>query len=193
MSIEERNNSEEVEKATAVAESRITFADKLITFFNNNKAATILTIVLLVVFIWFTIKIGTNEKNFNNEKKQLITQHESTIDSLNIKHLKFATEVFSWSVRSELLRNNTENLNQLLTVFVKESGADLIQLINPENKMVLLSSNKKFEGSPFQGNLDSEINESVVLKEKGNIKIVTPVMGFNKMIGILVVQIDREK
>lgn len=85
-----------------------------------------------------------NAKQFENEKIQLITKYETERDSLQIKHLELASTVFTWSVRSELLRNNTENLNQLLTVFVKESELDLVQLINPMNKMVLLSSDKKF-------------------------------------------------
>jgi hypothetical protein len=76
---------------------------------------------------------------------------------MRVKHLEFATEVFSWSVRSELLRENTENLNQLLTVFFKESGVDLVQLINPEDKMVVLSSDNKFEGVSYAGLLDFHV------------------------------------
>ena len=167
------------------------FKDKIVVFFKNNKAATVLTILLLVVFIWFSIKIRINEKNFNNEKTQLITQYESKIDSLQIKHLTFATEVFSWAVRSELLRNNTENLNQLLTVFVKESGSDLVQIVNVEDNLVLLSSNKKFEGVKYSGYLNFEIKKTVVLEEGGVVKIITPVMGFNKMIGILIVEFKK--
>lgn len=189
MSTEEINNSEEIEKETTKTESKSTFKNKLITFFKNNKAAFVLTIVLLVVFIWFSYKIRINEKKFNDEKTELITQYESKIDSLQITQLEFATKVFSWSVRSELIRKNTENLNQLLTIFVKESGADLVQLINPEDNMVLLSSDKKFEGNPYTGNLDFELKESTVIKEKNNVKIITPVMGFNDKIGILVVEL----
>ncbi|MDP3444643.1 MAG: hypothetical protein Q8T08_17440 [Ignavibacteria bacterium] len=192
MSSEEINNSEEVEKESTQTESKPTFKDKLIAFLKKNKAASVLSIALIVVFIWFSVKIRINEKNFNNEKTQLITQYESTIDSLQIAQLEFATKVFSWSVRSELLRNNTENLNQLLTVFVKESGADLVQLIKPEDKMVLLSSDKKFEGNPYAENLDFELKESTVVREESNVKIITPVMGFNNMIGILIVELRSE-
>ncbi len=190
MNTEEKNNLAETNDSEPI-KSQSKFKEKLVAFFKNNKAATVLTVLLLVVFIWFSIKIRINEKNFNNEKIQLITQYESKIDSLQIKHLEFATEVFSWSVRSELLRENTENLNQLLTVFVKESGADLVQLINPENKMVLISSDKRFEGNPYTGNLNFELKESTVIKEERIVKIITPVMGFNKMIGILIVELSK--
>lgn len=166
--------------------------NKLVAFLKNHKAATVLVVLLVVVFIWLSVIIRVNESNFNNEKTQLIAQYESKIDSLKIKHLEFATEVFSWSVRSELLRNNTENLSQLLTIFIKESGADLVQLINPEDKMVLLSSDKKFEGNPYSGNLDFESDNLIVLKEGGAVKIITSVMGFNNKIGVLIVELKKK-
>lgn len=192
MSTKEKNNSKEVEKELSQNESKRKFKAKLVAFFKNNKAATVLTILLLVVFIWSLVKIRINEKNFNNEKKQLTTQYESKIDSLQIKHLEFATEVFSWAVRSELLRNNTENLNQLLTVFVKNSGADLVQIVDAEDKTVLLSSDKKFEGVSYSDLLNFEIKKTLVLEESSAVKIITPVMGFNNMIGILIVELRKE-
>jgi hypothetical protein len=168
------------------------FGDTLVAFLKNNKAATVLSILLLTVFIWLSVKLHLNEKSFINEKKQLITQHESTMDSLQINHLQFATKVFSWSVRSELLRNNTENLNQLLTLFIRESGADLVQIINPEDKTVLLSSDKKYEGNSYSGNFNFNVNNTVVLEEGTDVIIITPVMGFNKKIGVLIVKVRKK-
>jgi len=185
MSTVEKNNLVE----TSQSKTKNTFKDKIVAFFKNNKAATVLTVLLLVVFIWFSIKIRINEKNFNNEKTQLITQYESKIDSLQIKHLEFATEVFSWSVRSELLRNNTENLNQLLSVFVRQSGADLVQLVNPKDNIVLLSSDKKFEGTSLETTAFSNLTSTTVYTEANSVKIVSPVMGFNDKIGVLIVEL----
>ena len=192
MSTEENNNLKKNESEPIQVETRSKFSDKLVTFLKNNKVASVLAVLLLVVFIWFSVKMRISERNFNNEKTQLITQYESKIDSLQIHHLEFATMVFSWSVRSELLRNNSENLNQLLTVFVKESGADLVLLINPEDKMVLLSSDKKYEGNQYTDNLDFELNKPSVLKEGGEVKIITPVMGFTNQIGVLIVESKRD-
>ena len=187
MSTVEKNNLVE----TSQSKTKNTFKEKIVGFFKNNKVATVLTVLLLVVFIWFSIKIRINEKNFNNEKTQLITQYESKIDSLQIKHLEFATEVFSWSVRSELLRENTENLNQLLTVFVQQSGADLVQLVNPKDNIVLLSSDKKFEGTSLETTAFSNLTSTKVYAEENLVKIVSPVMGFNDKIGVLLVVLNK--
>ncbi len=172
MSTVEKNNLVE----TSQSKTKNTFKEKIVGFFKNNKVATVLTVLLLVVFIWFSIKIRINEKTFNNEKTQLITQYESKIDSLQIKHLEFATEVFSWSVRSELLRNNTENLNQLLSIFVRQSGADLVQLVNPKDNIVLLSSDKKFEGTTLETTAFSNLTNTKVYTKEILVKIVSPVM-----------------
>ena len=162
---------------------------KVNPFFKKNFISVFLALVLVVVLIWFSIKVKSDARHFENEKSQLITLYETQIDSLQIKHLEFASTVFSWSVRSELLRDNVENLSQLLTVFVKESGADLVQLVNPGNNLILLSSDKKYEGNTYNKNLDFEIENSVVLKQDGVVRIITPVMGFNSTIGILIVEI----
>ncbi len=192
MKNENKTNFEEPVAETIQHKNRSKFKVKLIVFLKNHKAAITLCLILLVAIIWFFFKLRINEKNFINEKAHIIKQYENTIDSLQIKHLEFATEVFSWSVRSELFRNNTENLNQLLTVFVRESGADLVQIINPEDKTVLLSSDKKYEGIKYPDLLNIEINKTVILEEEGVVKIITPVMGFNTMIGILIVETRKE-
>jgi len=166
--------------------------NRFLQFLKNNKAATFLFILLLIVIIWFFVKLRMNENKFTFEKDRIINKYENTIDSLKIKHLEFTTEVFSWSVRSELFRNNIENLNQLLTVFVRKSGADLVQIINPEDNIVLLSSDKKYEGIKYSGLLDFEINSTLIIEEIGGVKIITPVMGFNTMIGILIVEVGKQ-
>lgn len=164
---------------------------RFVKFIKNNKAATILFLILVVVFIWFSIKQRITESNFKKEKTELITQYESRIDSLQIEYLQFAAEVFSWSVRSELLRDNTENLNQLLSVFVRKSGADLVQLINPKDNIILLSSDKKYEGEKNKSGTYSNLTSTTVYQEPNKVKIVCPVMGYNEKIGILVVELNK--
>jgi hypothetical protein len=198
MSIEEKSELEKVElesvQSTGEVDPEIENKPegKLKTFVKNNKAATFLGILLLVVFVWLSVKIRINERNFNNERTQLISEYESKIDSIQVNHIQFATEVFSWSVRSELLRENAENLNQLLTVFVKGSGADLIQLVNPADNIVLLSTDKKFEGSPYAMGLNLDSNTTNVVKTDNTLSIITPVMGFNNKIGVLIVELKRD-
>jgi len=162
--------------------------DRFITIIKTHKLSVFLFLCLVVVFSWLTIKNSSQERQFQREKSELITMYTYRVDSLKVEHLKFATEVFSWSVRSELLRDNTENLNQLLTIFVQQSGADLVQIVHPTNNLVLLSSDKKFEGSESTASGLANLTQTRITNQEHTIQIVTPVMGFNDTIGVLLVE-----
>lgn len=191
--IEDLNEPDDLRRDTlSDEESKDSGRNKFLDLLKENKLSSFLALALVTVIVWFAIKQGVMEREFRNEKNLIIKQHQSKIDSLQIDQMKFATEVFSWSVRSELLRNNVENLNQLVSIFIKNSDADVIQLVNPENHLVLISSDKKFEDKKYVGNLDFEIDKTLVIEDKGIVKIITPVMGFNSMLGILITEVRKE-
>src|SRR5680860_329306 len=177
--------------------------NRFLDFIKKNIVSVLLALALIIVIIWFSAKNSENNRQFEKAKTALIIQskkersalianYESEKDSLRIVNLEAAAKIFSWSVRSELLRNNTENLNQLVNAFVKESGADLVQLVDPETNKIVLSSDKKFEGSEYAQKIDFGLKEPHTLKEDGGTKIITPVMGLNTALGILIVQINNE-
>ena len=164
------------------------FGKRIVNFLMNNKLAVLLFIILIVVFAWLSIKNSQQERQFLQEKTELQTNYETKIDSLKVDYITFASEVFSWSVRSEMLRNNEENLNQLVSAFVKKSNVSLVQIVDMKDKKVILSSDKKYEGEAYTGNLDQSDSETVVqTNQEGKQQIITPIMGFNSKIGILVV------
>jgi len=177
--------------------------NRFMTFIKKNIVSVLLVLALIIVIIWFSAKNRQDNRQFEKEKTALITQsknersalianYESEKDSLRIAKLEDEAKIFSWAVRSELIRINTENLNQLVNAFVKESGADLVQLIDPETNKIILSSDKKFEGSEYAQEIDYGLKEPHTLKENGSIKIITPVMGLNTALGILLVQVNNE-
>ena len=171
-------------------ETEMTSGERVVLFVKNNLLTLFLVVGLIVVFSWLTLQNRSQRKQFEQEKSALVTAHENQMDSLRIEQITFATEVFSWSVRSELLRNNTENLNQLLTVFVQQSGADLVQVINTTDKVVLLSSDKKFEGTPVADTTLNGLSSTRVLREAKTVTIMSPIMGFNDKLGVLLVTLQ---
>jgi hypothetical protein len=162
-------------------------------FFRRNIVAVILAIGIVIVFGWFYMKDKNNVKRFETEKSEMSSRHKNEIDSLKVQHLQFATKVFSWSVRSEMMRNNTETLSQLLNTYAQESGADLVQLINPENQQVVLSSDKKYEGTKYNGDIDLNINAPLIVQDSGAVRLVTPIMDLNSMIGILIIEMQQNQ
>lgn len=181
----EQNEQQALKKEANLTEN--TFGNRILNVIKTNKLSLFLVICLIVVFTWLTLQNSSQQKQFKQEKATLVKTHEIQMDSLRIAQITFATEVFSWSVRSELLRNNKENLNQLVTVFVQQSGADLVQIINATDNIVLLSSDKKFEGTPVADTTLASLSSTKVLREANTVTIMSPIMGFNDKLGVLLV------
>jgi len=183
------------EEKPAVKNPKVSYLDQfrsLVTKHNAKVIYALLGIIALILLYSF-IRISLTEKRFEKEKTTLITQYETAQDSLQLRHIEFASKVFSWSVRSEFFRENIENLNQLVITFVRESGANLVQLIDPDTRMVILSSDKRFENEVYENTLDWTATDVVSLKEGDFTRVVTPIMGLNRKIAILVVEYENQR
>ena len=168
-----------------------TFMQKIGNVIKNNPFSSMLLIALITCVISANFKINNNKKQFEKEKIELTTKYDQKIDSLELKNIEFSSEVFSWSVRSELLRKNVENLNQLFTVFVKESNANLVQLVNLENNTFTISTDKQFEGNSFVMPANLDLNQQRTIVSDSKTIIYTPIMGFTDKIGLLIVEMSK--
>lgn len=167
------------------------FLNKIWNVIKNNLLSSLLFIILIVFVFWSFIKMNTDKKQSLKDKTELTTKYEVKIDSIKLKSIEFSSMVFSWSVRSELIRNNIENLNQLFTVYVKESDATLIQLVDLKTNKIIISTDKQFEGNAFEAPKDTNLDQQFTTTSESKTRIYTPIMGFNNKIGLLVVEISK--
>ncbi len=164
------------------------FGTKLWRAIKKRPLVFVLLFLLIVVLVGATIKIGIDKNRYNSEKTEIIEKYEIRIDSLILKNIQFTSTVFSWSIRSEMMRKNEENLSQLVTVFIKESDTDLVQIVDLETNTILISSDKKYEGEKFIIPMKIDFNEQKTIPTDKKTTVYTPIMGFNNLIGLLVVE-----
>lgn len=154
-----------------------------------KKHPLLFTIALSILIIvglygYMTLKID----RINNRHNQRI---EHITDSLKVEHMKYNVRVFSWAVRSELIRGNLEQVDQFFTEYLKIDGIVKVQLINPETNIITTSTDRKDNGVLVT---DQEIvnANSIALIPKGETYLlVNPVMGLDRKLGILVVEISK--
>ena len=115
------------------------------------------------------------------------------MDSLKVANYKLTSKVFSWAIRSEMLRNNNEQVDQFFLSFIKDPNVKKIQLINPDNAVVILSTDKKDEGQKIDIQKIYQTDSLTVVREDDILKIYNPIMGLNKKIGLLVIEIANQK
>jgi len=164
---------------------------KILTFLKKHWFVFVLIVVIIILFLWAVIKIQIVENRSIKEKEQLVNLYEQRMDSLHLSNMELTSEVFSWAIRSEMTRQNMEQVNQFFSGFVKEPNIIKVQLIDPVTGTVLLSSDKKDEGTIIEDPNILQAEKPVrIVGETGDI-IINPVMGLDTRIGVLVIEIEK--
>jgi len=191
MKTEQNNQSNELNESNMQIKPKKTIAKKIWVVTKKNPFTTILLIVLIAFISWSTIKMNYDKYQFEKDKIQIIENYTSKIDSIKLNNIQFSSTVFSWSVRSELIRQNMENLNQLFTYYVKNSSVNLVQLVDLKENKIIISTNKQFEGELFTLTTSVNLNKQTTVITDSKTIIYTPIMGFNDAIGLLIVSVDK--
>ncbi len=167
---------------------------KFLKFLLRNKIVVILILLLFGVFFWALIKINVMEKDFKIQKNEIVNKYEFRIDSINLAKMELVSTVFSWAIRSELSRENMEQVNEFFLNFIKVPDVEKVQLVNYDSSKILISTDKKDEGEAIT---DRKLFASDTIQyfktDSDHVKYITPIMGLNKRIGSLVIEIKINK
>lgn len=151
-----------------------------------------IAILILVIIIGvYVIRVKTIKKRFDKEKQEIVQKYEIKLDSIDEKRLELTAKVFSWAVRSEMTRQNMEEVNVFFLNFVKESDITKLQLITPAKNMITISTDKKEEGTVVTDRKIIKSANIVTDNDSVNYKIIVPVMGLNKKLGTVVLFVKR--
>ena len=191
MNTGQNNQNNELNESNMQNKPQKALAKKIWEVAKKNPFTTILLIVLIAFISWSTIKMNYDKYQFEKDKIQIIENYTSKIDSIKLNNIQFSSTVFSWSVRSELIRQNMENLNQLFTYYVKNSSTNLVQLVDLKENKIIISTNKQFEGELFTLTTSVDLNKQTTVNTDSKTIIYTPIMGFNDAIGLLIVSVDK--
>lgn len=160
--------------------------NKFLALLSNNKLAVFLFIVLVIVFLWSIIRVNVLERNFEKEKSSIQTIYDTKIDSLTFSHLSITSEVFAWAIRSELIRQNIDQVNQFFLTYIQQDNVQKIRLVDIKNSKIILSTDKKEEGTVYGGS-DLSKDDTIINTRDSLVSVITPVMGLNSKLGMLVI------
>lgn len=165
--------------------------NKFIELILKNKIISALVLVIIVLLAYFLIKTSSMQSDFEKKYESIQQSHITQMDSVKITSSEQTVKVFSWAVRSEMSRNNLEEVNNLFMAFIREDRVRMIHLIDPANSKIILSTDKKNEGQEVTNAGFLNVTEQVIIEENEKTFIVSPIMGINRITGILVVEIER--
>ena len=187
MKSEKENLSTDNKSENQVSKKEIK-KSKFGAFVLRHKLVFTLLFVIVVISLWAFIKISLIENQYKKDTLKLKSDYENKLDSITAKNLTLTSKVFSWAIRSELTRDNKEQVNQFFLSFIKEHGVSKVQFVNVPDGKVTLSTNKKDEGSIYTNQVALMSNETINFKNDSVLNVVTPVMGLNNKLGVLVIE-----
>ena len=160
-------------------------------FMKKHKLILLLlwAVVSIPAVAYFSYKYLKTTSDFTNTVEDMNVRHEMAMDSLNTRSSVQLSKVFTWAVRSEMIRGNVEQTDQLISTLVKEPNIININMTNTALTKILLSSNKNNQDAVIN-KLDYvlEDDEPKVAKDSSSVTIYTPIMGVDKKIGVLQIQ-----
>jgi hypothetical protein len=164
--------------------------NNFVVWLKNNKLVAFLLLLIIIGGIYAIIRINQSERQASRERHELVSRYESSIDSLYIEGMERTARAFTWAVRSELGRQNIEQVDQFFTNFIREQGIQRIMLVDPQTGDVILSTDRKDQGTYIEDRRVLEAQRVFSRQQDTIVQIISPVTGLDELIGILIFDVS---
>lgn len=167
-------------------------SSKIGMYVSTHKLVSVLIVALVAVSVWSIININLMNSSFEKQTTTLKSTYENQISSLTAEQLTITSKALAWAVRSELTRNNKEQVNQFFLSIIKEPGINKVQFVDTKTSKVLLSTNKKDEGAIYPNQVALMTDETINFSDNAVLNVVSPVMGLNNKLGVLIIEYKKK-
>lgn len=158
------------------------------------KYGFILAGIIVFVFAWKVIAVNKvesdMEKQLERERTLITQQAREQADVQYKKEEERFGQVLAWAVRSELIRNNLDQVNIYLDEIVKQVNAERIVLISDKGEL-LASTDKRLEDVKGSDLYPKEVTNEHKITIKSDVDgkklVIAPISDFNKRIAVLVI------
>lgn len=190
----QNNELQEVENnVEKITENAPEEGNKKITekpFWKKHFLKLFLVLLVIVSFFWGFINNQMTIKNHKKEIAALKENHENEINKLQQEEAKKVISTLAFSVRSEMIAENMNQVNQYFLQSLKNLDVERVLLVNQNSGKVILSTNKKDEENLFEIKKLLTAKEATIYEAGGEKWFVaTPIMGLNTQLGVLIMEV----
>ena len=157
--------------------------------------AGLLLIALIVVYFVKQAQINSLQEEHNTTLNELQTEFNTFTASNSKSNYSLVAQTFSWTIRKEMMNDNLEPVNNYFNILVKNKDVQELFLTDASGK-IILSTNKKNQDKMFGDLYDPKMIRTDEVKsfqaEDNSLFVASPVFGYDKRLGTLVMKIDPE-
>lgn len=157
--------------------------------------------LLVAVVAWRQFSVISTERRFEAERQEITERLRSEQGAALVRAqqalVQQSDEAFrlfgaalGWTVRSAMMRENRDEIDQYFTLLVKHERVRLVLLAAP-NEKILVSSDRNFQDSTFSKHFPAALllEPKVVIRPgEGQLKrLVVPIHGLSEQLGTVLV------
>ncbi|HLV41902.1 MAG TPA: hypothetical protein VKY37_06470 [Brumimicrobium sp.] len=177
---EENTNSTTIDKKTVEKKA----------FWKRHFLTLFILLLLIVSVAWGYFGNMSTVSKYEKEITSLNEAHKEELEKLKVEHIKQLTKTLSLAVRSEMIAENMNQVNQYFLQTLKTFQVEKVLLADQKTGKVILSTNKKDEDTVFGNKSLVEAKEAMTKVYNNNTYAATPIMGLNEQLGVLIIQVD---
>ncbi|GEM_PF-2294520 len=162
-------------------------------FWKKHFVKLFLALLLIVSILWGWVANGQLQKEHEQKLSALKQSHQTTLQELKTLKNEEVTQTLALAVRSELIDDNNDQVNQYFLQMLKQPTVERVMLVNHQTGKIILSTNKKDETATFGHKELYSTNEVVVKQKEGSPFAATPVMGLNSQLAVLIIEFSQER
>jgi len=164
----------------------------------SMKYVFIMAGLIIFALAWKHIAVSKTEsdmeKEFELERALIIQQAREHADKQYKKEEERFGQALAWAVRSELIRNNVDQIGMYLNDIVKQIDADRIVLISEKGEL-LASTDKRLEDVKGSDIYSEDVLDEHTITIKSDVDgkklLVAPISDFNKRVAVLVISYNQ--
>ena len=178
-------------KDSTVANQTVNNKAKKTPFWKKHFLSLLLFLGIIIAVIWGVIGKNNLEKAHKTKVEQLNAQHTKAMDSIVLEKAELITSTLALAVRSELIDENKDQVNQYFLQMIKNKQISKVMLVNQTNGNIIMSTNKKDESMKFDNKRLLDAKNVISVNTSNTIMTSTPVMGLNSQMAVLIVETTK--
>ena len=154
----------------------------------------VLLLLVIFLFVWQSMTARQHAKELEQTKTHYEEEMKLALDLNAQRQLTLMMKTFVWAVRSSMIRDNLDEVDQYFRQLVQEEHISEIVLANEEGT-ILVSTNKKHEGQAFTEHYPAALlgpDDIRFENRDGYYYVSAPVLSLNTRLGTLFVVYEAE-
>ncbi len=159
------------------------------SFLARFKTFLILALSVLAIglYLYKEMQVKRTAKQYELQQEKMKIEVSNFVSEENELFLRLLMKPFVWAVRSEMLKNNYDQIDNYIRDIVKDPHFETIAVADTAG-IILLCSNKKLEGEKLKNKftkVDVNAPQIRIYDHNNVLEVITPIMGFDQRLGSL--------